>query len=398
MAAGAIVVLSIGTVVADSHSADTRHAGAAAALRARGLLLGYNLDHGHALKTFNDAAAADPSDATAYRLAAATAWIELLFEQGALTVDDYLGQARGDLSRPSPNATLDGTFHDALRQAIALSEERLRSHPLDADAHYQAGAAYGYLAAYTATIQGRLLGSLGAARRAYHEHERTLELDPRRKDAGMVVGMYRYSISSLAPPLRLLARVAGFGGGRARGLRMVEEAAAYPSEAQPNALFALILMYNREARYDDAQRVIGELQQRFPRNRLLWLEAGNTALRAGRPAEARTALEEGLARLSRDPRPRAQGEDARWRYAYGATLVALKDGGAAEGELRAALAGATRNWLRGRVHKELGKLADLAGDRPRALEEYRRADRLCRQDHDRDCSDEAKRLVKSGYR
>ena len=60
----------------------------------------------------------------------------------------------------------------------------------------------------------------------------------------------------------------------------------------------------------------------------------------------------------------------------------------AERELRAALAGATRDWLRGRVHKELGKLADLAGDRPRALDEYRLADRLCRQDHDADCSDE----------
>ena len=103
---------------------------------------------------------------------------------------------------------------------------------------------------------------------------------------------------------------------------MVEEAAHYPSDAQPNALFALILIYNREGRYDDALRVIGELQQRFPRNRLLWLEAGNTALRAGRPADAKAALEEGLAQLSRDPRPRAQGEDARWHYAHGAALVA----------------------------------------------------------------------------
>ena len=73
----------------------------------------------------------------------------------------------------------------------------------------------------------------------------------------------------------------------------------------------------------------------------------------------------------RDPRPRALGEEARWRYAYGAALVALKDVRAAERELRAALAGATRDWVRGRVHKELGKLADLAGDRPRALDEYR---------------------------
>jgi tetratricopeptide (TPR) repeat protein len=130
----------------------------------------------------------------------------------------------------------------------------------------------------------------------------------------------------------------------------------------------------------------------------VWLEAGVTALRAGRPADAKAALEEGLARLARDPRPRASGEDARWKYAYGAALVALKQRPAAGRELRAALDAATRDWVRGRIHKELGKLADLAGDRPRALDEYRLADRLCRAGRDADCADEVKTLKKTAYR
>ena len=384
-------------VVRPGDSARTSDA-PAAALRARGLQLGYNLDHAEALGAFKEAIAADPFDPAAYRLAAATAWIALLFEQGAITVDDYLGQARASLPRARPTAALDAAFHDSLRQALGLSEERLRNHPTEADAHYQAGAAYGFLASYTATVEGRLLGSLGPARRAYHEHERTLELDPRRQDAGLIVGMYRYAVSALPAPLRLLAHLAGFGGDRERGLRLVEDAARYPSDVQPNAMFTLILMYNREARYDDALRVIRELEQRFPRNRLLWLEEGSTALRARRPADAKRALEEGIVRLSRDPRPRAFGEDARWRYAYGSALVALKDVRPAERELRAALAGTSRDWVRGRIHKELGKLAETSGDRARALEEYRVADRFCGQDHDSDCSEEVKTLMRTGYR
>jgi tetratricopeptide (TPR) repeat protein len=371
---------------------------AAAALRVRGLELGYNLDHADALAAFEEAKAADPRNPTAYRLAAATAWITVLFEQGAITVDDYLGQARANLQRSTPNAALDAAFHRSLNQALAMSEQQLVEKPSDADAHYQVGAAFGFLASYTATVEGRVLGSLGPARRAYREHERVLELDPRRKDAGLIVGMYRYAVASMPAPLRLFAHLAGFGGGRERGLRLVEEAAGYPSDVQSNAMFTLVLMYNREARYGDALRVIGELQQRYPRNRLLWLEAGNTALRAGRPAEARVALEAGLARLSRDTRPRAAGEEARWRYAYGATLVALKDAVPAERELRSALAGASRDWVRGRTRKELGKLADLAGDRARALEEYREADRLCRLDRDSDCSSEVKNLMATRYR
>jgi tetratricopeptide (TPR) repeat protein len=367
---------------------------AAAAFRRQGLELGYNLDHAEALAAFKQAIAADPDDAAAYRLLAAATWIELLFDQGAITVDDYLGQARADLPRSAPPAAVASAFHDSLHQAQILSEQRLQAHPADADARYQVGAASGVLASYTATIEGRVMGSVGAARRAYREHERVLDADPRRKDAGLIVGLYSYAVASLPAPARLMARLAGFNGSRGRGIRLVEEAARYQSDVQPNALFTLVLLYNREARFDDALRVIDELQRRYPRNRLLWLEAGSTALRAGRPVEARSALEEGLARLSQDPRPRAVGEEARWRYAYGATLVALDDRAAAEPQLRLALGSAAHDWVRGRAHKELGKLADLSGNRPRAINEYRLAGRLCRQDHDADCSEEVKRLLK----
>jgi len=381
-----VVVAAAGAAAADPT--------AAAHHRARGLELGYNLDHAEAIAAFNEAIAADPTDPTGYRLSAAATWIALLFEQGVITVDDYLGQARTNLSRTPPNAALDARFRGALSRALALSEQQLRDHPADADAHYAVGAASGVLASYTATIEGRVLGSLGSARRAYREHERVLQLDPQRQDAGLVAGLYRYAVAALPSPLRLMAHLAGFGGGRERGLRLVENAARYPSDVQTNAQFMLVLLYNREERYDDALRIIGDLQQRFPRNRLLWLEAGNTELRAKRPAEARAALEEGRARLSRDRRPRALGEEARWRYAYGAALAALQEVQPAERELRAALAGPTRDWVRGRAHKELGRLAALGGNRDVAREEYRLAERLCRADHDSDCSEDVRMLVR----
>ena len=367
---------------------------AAAAARERGLALGYNLDHAEALDAFREAIAADPDDPLAYALLAGAAWVALLFEQGIITVDDYLGQARSTLARTPPDPAVDAVFHDALRESLALSEERLRRHPDEADAHYLVGAAQGFLASYAATVEGRVLGSLGPARRAYREHERVIALNPERKDAGLITGLYRYGVASLPSPLRLLAHLGGFGSGRERGLQLVEAAARYPSSVQSNAQFMLILLYNRDARYGDALRVIGELQQRYPRNRLLWLEAGGTALRAGRPADAKAALEEGLARLARDTRPRALGEEARWRYTYGSALVALNDAPAADRELRAALSAAAHDWLRGRIHKELGTLAERSGHAPLAHAEYRFAERLCRSAHDSGCVDELKRVMK----
>jgi tetratricopeptide (TPR) repeat protein len=287
----------------------------AAAHRARGLEHGYNLDRDEALAAFEDAIAADPSDPSAYRLAAATAWTQIVFEQGAISVDDYLGQAKARHQRQPPRPELAEKFRRYIRRSLTLSEERLRNNRTDADAHYQVGAAYGCLASYTATVEGRVRDSLGPARRAYKAHQRVLLLDPRRKDAALIVGMTRHAVASLSAPLRLIAYLAGFDGNSDRGLRLVQEAAQYPGETRRNALFTLVLLYNREGRHDAALQLIKELQQEYPRNRLLWLEEGNTLLRAGRPAEATKALEEGLARLARDTRPRAPGEESRWQLA-----------------------------------------------------------------------------------
>jgi len=204
-------------------------------------------------------------------------------------------------------------------------------------------------------------------------------------------------VSTLSWPWRLAAGLAGFGGGRDRGIRMVEDAAAFESDVQTNALFTLIVIYNREQRYDDALRVIARLQGMYPRNRLLWLERGSTALRAGRGADARAALEEGLAALSKDSRPRAFGEEARWRFAYGASLVLSGRVDAADRELRQSLTLDGPAWLKGRAHKELGKVEDLRGNRAAAIEHYRQAVRIGRAEHDPASSDEAARLLKAGY-
>ena len=245
----------------------------------------------------------------------------------------------------------------------AVAENRVRVAPDDPDSHYELGAAFGLAASYTATVEGNMIEALRSARRAYAEHEEVLDLDPSRKDANLVVGTYRYVVATLPLPLRLMAYLVGFGGGQEEGLRMIEEAAAYRSDAQTAARFALILLYNREERYADVRRVIRDLQREYPRNRLVWLEAGATALRADQPAAAEVTLNKGLVMLVRDPRPRMFGEETLWKYKRGAALVALGRPDEALADLHAALSADAHEWVRGRTVVELGKVADLAGDR-----------------------------------
>ena len=113
-------------------------------LRAQALEHGFNLDHAEALSSFQAAIAADPSDPAAYRLTAATIWIQSLFLQGAVTADDYLGQVKSNIDRKPPSGEMATAFRTNLDRAIALAEARVQANPRDADGHFQVGARTGF--------------------------------------------------------------------------------------------------------------------------------------------------------------------------------------------------------------------------------------------------------------
>jgi tetratricopeptide (TPR) repeat protein len=365
------------------------------ALRARARTEIFNLDRDRAVETFRQAIAADPQDPSAYRGLATALWLSITFRRGNMTVDDYLGSAakpNGPAATVAPE--IAKAFNDAVDRSLAIARKRLEQNPRDADAHYHIGAAVGLRASYSATVEGRIMGAFRAAREAYEEHETVLELDPRRKDAGLIVGTYRYIVSALALPVRWMAYVVGFGGDKDRGLKMIEEAATYPGDNQEDARFALILLYNREKRYDDALRELTVLRDRYPRNRLVWLEMGSTNLRAGRAAEAERELNDGFSRFVNDQRTRMFGEPALWSYKRGAARAALGKASEAQADLKAALGVEGRNWVYGRTHFELGKLALKAGNRALAKTELQAAVQLCESDNDDLTADEAKRLMR----
>ena len=284
-------------------------------LRSQAFVEAYNLDHAQANQTMERALRLVPQDAGLHRSRATIAWLEMLFARGTVTVDDYLGPVSGtDAAVEPPPAALAHTFKTSVERAIALADTTVAARPRDAEAWYQLGAALGLQASYVATVEGRVLGGLRAARRAYDAEERALNLSPARTDAGLIVGTYRYVVSGLSLPFRLMAYMAGFGGGKAEGLSYVEHAANTESDAQVDAQFALVLLYNREGRYGDALEVLRRLKQRFPRNRLLWLEEGATALRGANTEQADMILTTGLSTFSSEDRPRAPGELALWHY------------------------------------------------------------------------------------
>jgi hypothetical protein len=359
----------------------------------------YNLDYPQAVALLDQAIQRDPASSQSYRARAATAWLHIIFKRGSITVDQYLGAIhRGDLDLAPPPKDDAEIFATNAQKALALAEQRVAAHPDTPEALFDLGSAVGVLASYGATVEGRMVGSFHQARRAFDAHERVLALAPARKDAGLIVGTYRYIVSTLSLPARWMAYVVGFGGDRALGLKLVEEAARYPSENQTDAKVALLLLYNREARYADALEVSRDLRTRYPRNRLFWLEGGATALRGSRFAEGERLLTDGLDRFAADDRPRAFGELGLWYYKRGLARVALHKLPEARADLDRARAEPALEWVKARIALETGKLADLEQRRTDAIAAYRDAMRRGDASSDDDTVGAARALLKTPYR
>jgi Flp pilus assembly protein TadD len=368
---------------------------ASEALRARASAELYNLNRVEAEATFRDAIRADPQDPGAYRGLAGALWVGIALDRGTLTVDSYLGRVtRQDVKLPSPPPDVAAAFRDAIDHSVTLAREEVAREGHAADANYDLGAAIGLRASYAAAIDGSVVAGFRAAREAYNAHEKVLEIDPARRDAGLIVGTYRYVVSALSLPFRLMAYIAGFGGDREKGLQLIAQAAEYPGDNQVEARLALTLLYNREQRYSEALQQLDKLRATYPANRLLWLESGATLLRAGNAADAERVLTEGIARLSADRRPRMYGEEALWYYKRGAARKALGRPTEARADLTTALSREGRKWVHGRTHLELGKLALQAGDRATAREHLQAAVRLCESDRDAATADHARGLMK----
>ena len=92
-----------------------------------------------------------------------------------------------------------------------------------------------------------------------------------------------------------------------------------------------------------------------------------------------------------------EGEQAVWHLVRGAARVARGRVTEALPDLAAAEAGPAAAWVKGQAHIELGKIADLDGDRRRARAAYDQGRRHCRQARHRRCADAAERLKRDGY-
>lgn len=356
----------------------------------------YSLDIDVALTSARRLVAEAPDDTRTHRTLAAVLWFDILFQRGAVTIDHYLGGvAKAQLSLPGPPPTLDAEFKKELARSIELAEAALKKDPKNVQAIYDAGTAYGLQASYAASIDGSMVSAFRLAKRAYDAEEDVLERAPDRVSAGVIVGTYRYLVSTLGVPARMFAYMAGFGGGKEKGIALLERATT-AGDSKVEARTALLLIYTLESRHADAVAMVKSLAAEYPRNRLFVLEQGATENRAGRFVDAEATLTRGLQAFDQDTRPKVPGERALWLYKRGLARLGLLHRLDATADLEAALQAAPVEWTRGRIMLALGRAAMLSGKPQEAIARFKEAKQIAEAINDPLAAGEASRQISRG--
>lgn len=322
----------------------------------------YNLQFAASYARLDEAVRLDPADPAARRAIAAVTWMEILFAQGAATFEAFTGQTSGDdVERPVPSSLLTDRFATNVRSAVRLADAQV-AKTRDADAYYQLGASAALAAIYKATVEGRTMGALRDGRRAVDAMEKSRALDPRRHDAALVLGMSRYTVSTLPRLTRTLAGWLGLPGHRDKAFALLEEAASPGAATEDDALLVLMIVYNREGRHADALERLARLQTRHPANRLLWLNAAATAIEAKDFVAAEREIVAGAPKRGVETRPAVTGERGLWLLKSGTARAAIGRPADARADLARGLTAGPRDWVRGRIHFQLASLAVSSKD------------------------------------
>jgi len=203
---------------------------------------------------------------------ASALWSKIAAKQEKLNLESFSGASIGtDDSSDSVDPREEKELRDTLNAAISKADAILAANPKDVSALYAKGASKALLAAFEAVVKRSLLAAHSNARTARTLHSQVLELDPHFADAALSIGVYDYAIASIPSWVRLVIGMFGVHGDKDAGISMIADAAKNGATLSTDAKILLVVIYNREKRYNDSLALLSELHARYPRNYLLEL-------------------------------------------------------------------------------------------------------------------------------
>ena len=358
----------------------------------------YNLDFSTAQSGFEGLTRDYPENPDYWNALASSIWLKIIYDQQKLNIESFSGNSTFGTkdSRESVNPADERRLRETIATAITKADAILRKKPNDVAALYAKGVSNATLASFEGTAKRSYLSAHARAKTARSLHQQVLKLDPNFNDARLAVGIYDYVVGVIPGYFRWLLGMFGVrGDGKEAGIRQLEIAADKGQRASTDAKMLLIVVYNREKRFDQALRFAADLHAQYPRNFLFEMSRASIygkmkkwddAVETYRAILAKvTSRQNGYERLRAERVNYELGRSDIERYQFEEALDYF-------GKVVAGMDGTTDE--KANAHLWMGKIFDSKKDRAHALEHY---NALTRLDCDPQLKEEAERFKRRPF-
>jgi tetratricopeptide (TPR) repeat protein len=357
----------------------------------------YNLDFNTAQQGY-ETLTREYSDNPDYWNAWASAiWLRILYDQQKLNMDSFSGSAlkgSGDTVNPAEERRL----REIVATAIAKADALLKKNPKNVRALYAKGISNATLASFEASAKRSYLSAGRKAKAARDLHEEVLKLDPTFNDAYLSVGIFNYVVGVVPGLLRLtVLQVLGLrSAGKELGIEQIETAAAKGKTTSTDARMLLIVVYNREKRYEQSLQMVNELHGRYQRNFMFELAKASVYAKMKRWDDAARTYEHILGKLESKKDGYERLAAHKVHYALGTSNIERHQFETALGDFSrvAKSKDAPANDKAGAL-LWMGKIYDSSGRRAEALKQY---DAILALNCDRDFKSQAQQYKRKAYK
>jgi len=358
----------------------------------------YNLDFNTAQRGYEALTHDYPDNPDYWNALASSIWLRILYEQQKLNIESFSGSSFGTKeSRDAVTPEAEKKLRETIATAIAKADAKLRKNHKDVRALYAKGISHATLASFEATAKRSYFSAGSKAKTAHDLHEQVLELDPSFEDARMSIGAYNYVVGVIPGFIRFLLLPLGIhSDGKDLGIQQLEAAAEKGKESTTDARMLLIVVYNREKRYDQALTILDDLHAKYPRNFIFELTKASTYRKMKRGDDAAQVYEHVLAKVDSKKDGYERLAPDRVYHALGVTnverlqmpaaieafshVVQIKDAPADE---------------KADAYMWMGRIYDSGNQRDKALQQY---DAILALDCDPEMKDQAKRYKRTPFK
>jgi len=356
----------------------------------------YSLDFAEAEVMFLSLTEREPNNPRLWNFLASSIWLKVIYEQEKLNLESFSGSRLGGArSNDLVSDEREGRLREVLAHAISVAGAKLEVDPDNIDALYATGVAYLTLASFEATVKRSYFAANRAASRAREAHLRVLTLDPSFNDARLTIGAIDYAVGVLPSVVRMIIGVLGISGDKEGGIKQLQYAAELGENNGTNAKMILVVVYNRERKYDESLSVLADLHSMYPRNFLLEISSAYVFQRLEDWDAAVRVYEAVLEKVDtgKDGYERLKSESVLFKI--GEAHIKRRDADAAMAAFQEILEiQDSTEELQARSHLWLGKIFDTQDQRDRALSAY---ETVLTLDAHRDIHAEANRHVRRPF-